>query len=88
MPSNSLEQLHFKWKKLSPENQKRVYKEADNIGNEFPYSKVCIEKELSGDQSPNAVIEKVTKFTSFITDIVIPQTALYTNKMAMFSLLI
>ena len=62
MPSNSLEQLQFKFKKPSPENQKRVYEEADKIGIEFPYGKVCIEKELSGDLSPYAVFEKVYKF--------------------------
>ena len=79
MPSDSLEQLKFKWKKLSPENQKGVCEEAVDIGNEFPCGEahVCIEKEVFGDISPYAVFDNVLQFTSFITDIVIPQTVLY-----------
>ena len=50
MPSDSLEQLKFKWKRPSPENRKEVYEEVDDIGNEFPCGEVHvhIEKELSG----------------------------------------
>ena len=40
MPSDSLEQLKIKWKKLSPENKKGVCEEADDIGNEFPCGEV------------------------------------------------
>ena len=79
MPSDSLEQLKFKWKKPSPKNQKSACEEADDIGNEFPCGEVhvCIEKELSGDISPYTVVDDVRKFASFITDIVIPQIVLY-----------
>ena len=58
MPSDSLELPKFKWKKPSPESQKGVCEEADNIGNEFPCGEVHvrIEKELSGDISPYVVL--------------------------------
>ena len=59
--------------------KKTVCEEADDIGNEFPCGEVHvhIKKELSGDISPCTVFYYVFKFTSFITDIVIPQTDLY-----------
>ena len=64
--------------KPSPENQKGVCKEADDVGNEFPCGEVpvCMEEELSGDISPYTIFDNILKFTSLITDIVIPQTVL------------
>ena len=64
--------------KPSPENQKGVCEEADDIGNEFPCGEipVCMEEELSGDRSSYAIFDNILKFTSLLTDIVILQTVL------------
>ena len=82
MPSDSLEQLRCQWKKPSPENQKGVCKGANDIGNEFPCGKVYarVKKELSFNISPHAVFDNILICTSYITDVVIPQTVLYSQQ--------
>ena len=69
------------WSNLSSngKNQKGICEEADDRGNKFPCGEVgvCYEKELSGDISPCTGFDNVLKFTSFITDIMIPQNVLY-----------
>ena len=78
--SISINQFQFKWKKTSLKKQKAASEEANNFGNEFSYGKINIEDELSGDITPYEVFELVSKFTSFITDTVIPQTVLYSQQ--------
>lgn len=77
--SEKAEEVNFIWKKPLPAYQKSAYEET-NFVNDFPFGKILIENELNGDVTPYSVFEAVSKFTSFIADIVIPQTILYSQQ--------
>ena len=62
------------------ENQKAAYEEPDNFEKELEYGKVLIENDLLGPFTPYQVFESVSKFIDFITNIVIPQTVLYSQQ--------
>ena len=50
------------------------------MSNDFINGKIHIEEELTSDTTPYEVFETVSKFTNFITSIVIPKTVLYSEQ--------
>ena len=69
---------NFSWKELSTRKQKQVAEKLENRKdiNPIQYGQILLDFD-SDEETPYQVFDKLAKFDSFITDIVIPQTVLY-----------
>ena len=67
-------------KKTSLKTQRAAREEANKTYHHYSYGEIVLESDFSSDLTPYEVFENVSKFTSFITDIVIAQTVLYSHQ--------
>ena len=75
VPQSSEVPTRYAWKTVTSENAQAFVSET---GASFEYEKVLI--TTSDDPNPYEIFEKVARFDYFLSDIVIPQTTLYSQQ--------
>ena len=78
-PSTVFDDTTFKWKMMSASQQKSIAKKFEQLAkNTTEFGKVTI--DLVDDPCPYQVFEKLAEFDKFLTEIVIPESVLYSQQ--------
>ena len=78
-PSTVFDDTTFKWKMMSASQQKSIAKKFEQLAkNTTEFGKVTI--DLVDDPRPYQAFEKLAEFDKFLTEIVIPESVLYSQQ--------
>ena len=78
MHSTASTDTKFKWKKMSTSKQQSIAEKIQQLPNTTEFGKVTL--ELENNPRPYEVFKKLTQFDEFLSEIVIPQTKLYSQQ--------